>query len=74
MNEPVLTDNDRQSAAWKKLKAHYEARLAKLRVQNDNTMPYEDTVRMRGRIDEVKLLLKLGDAPTQPLPVDEFKD
>ncbi len=74
MTEPVLTPHDRQSAVWQKLKAHLDARLATLRVQND-TMPMDRTEKHRGRIVEVKALLALGE--DKPVLEDEnaiFKD
>lgn len=56
----VLDEMERQSALWKRLKAHLESRLAKKRVQNDNAKLGEvQTARQRGRIAEIKYLLAL---------------
>lgn len=74
MTEPLLSEQDRQSAAWMKLKAHYEARLAKYRAMNDEQKPETDTARLRGKIAEVKAFLALGEPPKPRPPHDEFKD
>ena len=74
-HEPTLTEMDRHSATWKKLQAHYEDRLAKLRVENDGRLNADDTARLRGRIHECKALLALGtDRPVIDGDGDTFKD
>lgn len=60
----TLTELDEleiHSALWIKLRTHYEARLASLRVQNDQPLDGESTATLRGRISEIKLLINLGD-------------
>ncbi len=55
----ILNDLDRRSDTWKKIKAHYEAELAKLRQQNDGELDAEKTARLRGRIFEIKRILDM---------------
>lgn len=57
---PLLDASDRQSAAWTKIKKHYEVRLVELRIENDvSSLTDTQTAKLRGRIDEVKCLLDL---------------
>lgn len=75
MTERVLTEQDRHSACWLKLKAYYEERLALLRVQNDADLNDMDTAKLRGRIKEIRALLGLGeDKPVIVNDEDRFKD
>lgn len=60
----LLNDLDIRSETWKRIKAHYEAELVKLRVQNDHDKDPMETAKLRGRIDEVKRLLALDKEPT----------
>jgi hypothetical protein len=62
----TLTDQERESPLWKRLRAHYEKRLTSLRSQNDDPSSEHDTARRRGRIHEVKTLLSLNDAIQLP--------
>lgn len=57
----ALTASDKISSVWLKLEAHYKARLAGLRAQNDCDMPDALTQRQRGRIAEAKYFLELGE-------------
>lgn len=54
-----LTQSDVQSETWRKLKAHYEDRLTKLRIANDSRQSIEYTEFLRGQIQECKNLLDL---------------
>jgi len=59
----ALTDNDRASGFWLRLKAHLEERLAMNRLVNDNiSLTEQDTAVLRGRIRELKALLALGES------------
>lgn len=63
MNKPEvfeLTKHERDSAVWKKLEAHYKAKLELRRTQNDSDKSAEETAKLRGRISEIKELLGLG--------------
>ena len=66
----ILAPIERQSAIWLKLKKHYEARLELLRAKNDGNLDAIETVRLRGRIAEIKGLLALDD----PGPAQEAND
>lgn len=57
-----FTNADRESNTWQKLKAHYEARLAFLRQQNDGRMEDGDRNFHIGQIKEVTTLLALDKA------------
>lgn len=54
-----LTEQERHSELWRKLKAHFEARLQKHRVANDKAQAAEETAKLRGRIAELKELMNL---------------
>lgn len=56
---PLVSDVDRSSALWLRLKAHLEARLQSLRLQNDTVMDEGRRNIQIGRIAEVKGLLAL---------------
>lgn len=69
----TLSVAERQSAVWLKIKAHLERRLDDQRKRNDGNLTADDTAKTRGRIAEIKELLKLGDAPKQ-VPVEPHID
>jgi hypothetical protein len=57
----TLTPGEQQTPLYIKLRKHWEARLQELREKNDSAaLTPEETARLRGRIDEIKLLLKAG--------------
>ena len=63
-----LTESERQSAVWLKLKEHYEERLNVLRMKNDNLLDEITTASLRGEIRMIKQFLAIGiDAPLVPL-------
>lgn len=71
MTGPFLNQTERDSALWKKLQAHFEARLATLRARNDAELDPVKTARLRGRIAELKTTLLLAqDGPTKPSAED----
>lgn len=57
----LLDLNDRQSPTWRKLKKHFESRLAEMRAKNDNDLDVIATAKLRGSIRVVQELLALGD-------------
>ena len=71
--EPVITELERQSPLWKKLKAHLEKRIETLRARNDSDRDAFDTAKIRGRIAEVKVILML-DQPQQKIKVERVND
>lgn len=59
----ILTEEDRNSPLWLKLKTEWEARLTVLRGKNDDAsdaLTERATYRLRGQIDELKRNLDLG--------------
>ena len=57
----TLTPGEQQTPLYIKLRRHLETRLQELREKNDSAVLTQDeTARLRGRIDEIKLLLKAG--------------
>ncbi len=57
----LLDLSDRQSATWRKLKKHFETRLAEMRARNDNDLDVLTTAKLRGEVRVYKELLALGD-------------
>ena len=75
MTEPILTEGDRHSAVWQKMKKYLDAELAVLRKRNDKHLPDDGNMRLRERINAVKDLLALGeDKPVLPSGDENFKD
>jgi hypothetical protein len=62
-----LEPHELESAAAKKLAAHYAERLEMFRRQNDGDMDDRSTTKVRGRIAEIKALLAII-APEQAIP------
>ena len=63
----TLTPMERQSPLWLELMAHFEKRLAHLRIQNEGPLDPIKTADMRGRIAEIKALMDL-DIDKENLP------
>ena len=67
MNQPIpfeLSNEDKKSKLWRKLKEHWESRLETLRTQNDGDKNDIDTAKLRGRIAEIKDSISLGTEKT----------
>ena len=60
-----LTESEKRSALWLKLKAHFEEKLQGLRALNDQQQPEGQTAHNRGRIAQVKEFLALERAPEE---------
>ena len=56
-----LTNQERDSALWKKITAHFEERLQVLRKKNDGALSEIETARLRGHIAATKELLGFND-------------
>ena len=56
-----LSDADRYSATWMRLKAHLQTELQALRERNDAPQPEQDTAMLRGQIRSLKRIIALGD-------------
>jgi hypothetical protein len=66
MNEFRLTGADIANPLWIKLRKHFDDRIQKHREDNDATKTPEATEKLRGRISELKQILKLESAATAP--------
>ena len=55
----ILTNEDRASATWARLRKHLNDRRDALRTKNDQPMSEAETAVLRGRIAEIKALLDL---------------
>jgi hypothetical protein len=56
-----LTNQERDSALWKRITNHIDSRLDTLRKNNDASLDQQETERLRGRISAFKELLALGN-------------
>lgn len=54
-----LSEQERNSALWQKLKMHLAERLQAHRSANDRELSQDQTAKLRGQIREVKYLLDL---------------
>ena len=75
MTDPfILSLVERDSPLWRRLMGYYEARLKRLRIENDADKTPEATAKQRGRIEEVKLMMALNnDQPIiDPDKTDQF--
>lgn len=52
-----LNQLERESACWVRVSAELTERLTMLREQNDKDLSVEETIKLRGRIAEIKLIL-----------------
>ena len=62
-----LTKEQKDSAAWKALRAHIEARIAKHQKSNSKSIPIDQTEKLRGRIAELEYLLSMEEEKVQIL-------
>lgn len=63
-----LTNTERSSSSWLKIKDEINERIGLLRVKNDGDLSEVETARLRGRIAALKDLVAWGE-PDQPIPV-----
>lgn len=54
-----LSQQEVQSSTSVRLVEHYKGRLQTLREKNDGSFGEAETARLRGRIEEIKVLLEL---------------
>ena len=67
-----LQPHETRSALWLKLQAHWRGQLEVLRLKNDGFLSHEDTLRLRGRIAQLKEILALSE--TEPVQVGATDD
>lgn len=58
----TLTEPDKTTGLWLRLKTHMEDRLAVARVRNDAALSEHETATIRGEIKALKSLIKLDAA------------
>lgn len=74
----ALSDQELQSAVWKKITTWIDTRLTELREQNDFTSTPLETEKLRGKIELLKELRSTGlnhgpkDGENHPLPGDDL--
>lgn len=66
-----LTEAEKQSALWSKLKKHFEERLQSSRLKNDQDLSDKETAELRGRIKELKYVIDLETSPSNLTDADE---
>jgi len=69
-DEFKLTETDKNSAVWQKLKNYLSAELNNLRKQNDESLSEVATMFLRGKIERNKEILALGESP-EPVDLEE---
>lgn len=58
----ILTDQERNSPLWLRLKSYHEKRLQSMRTRNDGPLSNDDTLLLRGRIHEIKAFLSINES------------
>lgn len=68
-----LTDAEIHSALWLRLSEHLQERLCAHRKDNDGNLTYEQTIKLRGRIAEILVILGIAerDIPEKVAEYDE---
>lgn len=56
----ALTPADINSHLWQRIEQHLNIRLEAARIRNDAPLSHEETLALRGRIQEIKSLLAAG--------------
>jgi len=65
----ILSQEDLASPVWQKLRVYLQARIDSHRRKNDNDLSPEATAKLRGRLAEAQLILKLEN-PRTVMPED----
>lgn len=65
MSDLHLTNAERNTSAWLRIRDHLEARMAAHRRMNDNDLSPEKTAALRGAIREIQHLLAAGETQDQ---------
>ena len=72
--KPLLDANDLQTAVWRKIKEHIEAKQAKARSRLENDLDPVETAKVRGELKAHRHLLALGSpSPAPDAHEDETK-
>jgi hypothetical protein len=57
----TLTEGEKATPLWHRLKAHLQDRLDAARARNDAILSEPETAALRGEIKALKALIRLGD-------------
>lgn len=57
-----LTDTERHSQAWARIRLQLEARLDRYRAKLEGNLQHDETTKLRGRIAEIRNLLAAGES------------
>lgn len=57
----ILSEEEKRNPLWTRLMKHFEERLQELRLMNDATRSEVDTANLRGKIAEIKELIRLNE-------------
>jgi hypothetical protein len=68
----LLTDKDLDTEVWRKLKAHYISRKQSLLEKLAGDMTHEETVRLRGKVQECNQFLRLEEREPEDQQHIEF--
>jgi hypothetical protein len=63
MSKCFIEPHEAETALWKKLKAHLEARQTSLRTRLEGDLNEVDTAKTRGHLLEIKMFLALDVPP-----------
>lgn len=58
-----LTEQEKQSPLWVKIKSYLEERIQGHRTANDGVLSELETARLRGRIAELKVIIAAEQSP-----------
>jgi hypothetical protein len=61
MTDFRLSEHDKSTGLWLRLRDHLTERLSAARVRNDMLLPENDTAMLRGEIKTLKRILSLGE-------------
>lgn len=59
----ALSEDEKHSPLWTRLKAHLTEELDTARIRNDQPLPEAETATLRGRIRLFKEIISLGEKP-----------
>ena len=63
----MLTEHEKKSPVWEKLKSHIEARMTTHRSRLEGDLSELETAKLRGKLAECREILKIGDDPVIPV-------
>ncbi len=64
---------DTRTATWQTIKKHCEDRVATLAITLEGNMSWDETVKLRAQLKELRGILALADTPEAPLVETDFE-